>query len=840
MTVNEVSGISSYGNGSAGFQQTGSTDPANGQSPFFSVNPNDIESIEVLKDADATAIYGSRGANGVILVTTKKGKAGKTKFNLAVNEGETYVDRYWDLMNTTQYLAMRREAFRNSGTAPDPVADYDVNGTWDTTRYTNWQKALYGGTGRVTDVQTSLSGGDARTTFRIGANYTRTTGITTISGSDQRAGLSLSLTHRSADQRLAINSSSQYSYTESDMIGLPGNVTMAPDAPPIYDSLGNLNYAGWGGKNNNASAEGAYPFQSIKQPYTDKTNFLNSNLSLSYQIIRGLQVSSSFGYNIAQANLETIVPIASQNPLYNPTGNMSLANTHNVNWIIEPKLTYSTQFSKGKLNLLVGATSSQTNTDGLYASGQSYTSDDLINSIRNAPAYYSSENFGEYRYFGAFARLTFMWKDSYILNFNARRDGSSNFGPGKQFGNFGSAGAAWIASDQDWVRKILPRYISFLKLRGSYGITGSDQVAPYSYVSQYSGTLPYNGASSLVPLINPNPNFRWQSNKKLEGALNLGLFKDKISIQAAWYRDRCGNQLVPFPTPVFTGFPTVVENSPALVENSGWEFTASAEIVKTRKFSWSANFNISFNRNKLVAYPDFSQSPYTAKYQIGKPLNINYALHYVGVDPQTGQYSYLDKNHTGYISYNPGQPGDDSYVVNLSPRLFGGLGMDISFAGLHASLFFNIKDQLGYNAYYFTAYPGAGTVNANQSKAIVGKEWQRPGQVAAVAAFTTTQPYTDYEFGFSDGVYTDASFIRLSNLALSYSLPAEYAKMAGMQDFSLFFRTNNLFIITPGIKGWILKLKILAVCHPLKPLWQASILTFNRISPCYAVVDFQA
>ena len=244
LTINELNfnpyNTSSYATGSFGFDQL-SLSPAQGQSLFFSINPADIESIQVLKDADATAIYGSRGANGVILVTTKKGKAGKTIFNLNGSEGVNRVDRFWDMMNIRQYLVMRRQAFYNTGSGPSPLTDWDVNGTWDTTRNTNWQKILWGGVGRNINIQGSLSGGDARTTFRVGGGYSRNTGITAVSGADQRASVSLSLSHNSLDNKLSVTSLNGFSYTQSNMILLPGNVLMPPDAPPIYDSLGNLN-----------------------------------------------------------------------------------------------------------------------------------------------------------------------------------------------------------------------------------------------------------------------------------------------------------------------------------------------------------------------------------------------------------------------------------------------------------------------------------------------------------------------------------------------------------------------------------------------------------------------
>jgi TonB-linked SusC/RagA family outer membrane protein len=800
LTVNQVSGNGTenyYATGSPGFAQA-MPGPAGGQSPFFSINPSDIESIEVLKDADATAIYGSRGANGVIIVTTKKGKAGRTKLDLNIQEGINRVDRFWDMMNTTQYLAMRRQAFFNTGTSPDPVFDYDVNGTWDTTRNTNWQKVIYGGMGKNINVQSSLSGGDARTTFRVGAGYNRAIGITTVSGSDQRASVSLNLTHRSLDQRLSVSSSNGFSYTESDMINLAGNVLMAPDAPAIYDSLGNLNWAGWGGINQNAKAEAQYPFGGLKQPYIGKTDFLNSNLVISYELIKGLQVSSSLGYNVAEGNQIAINPIAAQNPLYSPTGRINLGYNHNVNWIFEPQVTYNIQAGNGKLSILIGGSLSQNNTESFGAGGSGYTSDLLIHNISSAPNFIANDQYGEYKYFGVFTRATYNWGNKYVLSLSARRDGSSRFGPGKQFGDFGSVGAAWIASEEGWLKKILPQAVSFIKLRGSYGTTGSDAVPDYSYLSQYVSylTLPYTGQSTLATLINPNPNFRWQSNKKLEGAMNLGFLKDRINIQIVWYRDRCGNQLVAFPTPAFTGFTSVIENSPALVQNLGWEFTASANLINSKRFSWTLNFNTAFNRNKLVAYPNFSQSPYINLLKVGQPLNMQYAFHYTGVDPQTGQYTFLDKNHDGVInqSYPAGMPYDDRFVVVTAPKFFGGLGMNLNFSGLSVNLFFNIKEQIGQNAFLNIGQPGF--VNNNAPVYILGKQWQHQYDNASIAKFTNTGLTSYSNFQQSDGVYTDASYVRLSNVSISYSVPAKHLGIAGLHGCSIFFHTNNLFILT--------------------------------------------
>src|SRR5260221_7367279 len=511
LTVLEVGGNSAYTAGSTGFLQAGLPGPAYGQSPFYNINPADIESIEVLKDADATSIYGSRGANGVILITTKKGKPGKSKFDLHVQEGIQRVTKYFSLLNTPQYLQMRKEAYKNDNSVPDINSAFDLL-QWDTTRYTDWQRALYGGMGRTIDAQASLSGGDASNGFRISAGYNLTTEITTVSGADQRGSLSFHMGHRSLDQLFSVALTGSYSVTKSDMIGIPyGAVTLAPNAPAIFDSASNLNYSGWGGQN--SSARSLFPFSVLKQPYSATTDLLNSNLTFSYKPVRGLNVSSSLGDNVAQANQRSFTLIASHDPLSKPTGSAQFANNSNKNWIIEPQISYVFVLGQGKFEVLGGTTYQQNTTDGMSTSGNGYTSDDLIKTIAGAPSQYSSENFGQYRYAALFGRLNYNLSNKYIINISVRRDGSSRFGADKQYGSFGSLGVAWIFSEENWIKKFIP-VLSFGKIRGSYGTTGSDGVGDYQYLTRFSSASqqPYNGTTSLVPTQHANPNFQWQLN----------------------------------------------------------------------------------------------------------------------------------------------------------------------------------------------------------------------------------------------------------------------------------------------------------------------------------------
>ena len=793
LTISEVGGGvgGSYTNPSPGFLQNGFLGPAGGQSPFFSINPADIESIEVLKDADATAIYGSRGANGVILVTTKRGKPGKTKFDLNAYEGINEVTRHWDMLNTSEYLQVRREAFKNDGirmttaNAPDLLV-------WDTTRSTNWQNYLWGNVGKAYDIQAALSGGDPRTTFRLAGGFHSIADITTVKGASQRGSFSADLTHKTTDQRFSINFKATYTYAVINMINLQSSTAvLPPDAPAAFDKNGNLNYAQYDVSNVNL------PFANLEQPYRATTSWLNSRVLFGYEIIKGLVAKVEFGYNNAENSQTQIQPIVSLDPKNNPTGNSLFGQNKNTTWALEPTLEYNNAVGQGKLNILIGGSSQNSSTDGLFVAGSGYTNDALLRTISNAPVQAASDNYGQYRYAAIFGRANYNWRDKLIINANGRRDGSSRFGPGKQFGNFGSIGLAYIFSEEEWAKKTL-KFLSFGKIRSSYGITGSDIIQDYQYLSRWTsqGYLPYNGVTPLIPIQFSDSNFHWQVNRKAEIALDLGFLNDRITFEAAYYRDRCNNQLIPFPTPLFSGFASVTANSPANVQNSGTEFQLDAKLINLRNFRWTANFNIGINRNKLLSYPNLTQSPYADLLKIGQPLNITYQLHYKGVDPLTGQYAFEDRNHDGAITVDysvvPGTNDDDRFQINLTPKYFGGFGNTFEYKNLAVTLFFYFKKQMGTNA--FTGEePG---IMKNQSVEILN-HWSQPGDQTPFAKPTTRPGITTIDYAvYSDAGYTDASYIRLKNATITYNLSELMAKKAGIQKMGLFLRGENLFVIT--------------------------------------------
>ncbi len=822
-------GVGQYNDVSPGLDQSQTINPAQGQSPLFTMNPRDIESIEVLKDGGATAIYGSRGANGVILITTKKGKPGETNFGMNINQGIKQATRFWPMLNTQEYVQMRKEAFANDGITPTAANAPDLM-VWDTSRYTNWQKEGLGG-GKITSVGADLTGGTGGTSFRLGANYIRETDILTYSGSNQRMSAALNVNHRSRDQKLSVNISAEYAYVPLGMILMPQITTLAPNAPPVFDNRGNLNYAEW----NAAGMGDRYPFNNILSPFSSKTTMLTSSLRVSYQLLKDLSFATSVGYNASQYNSELLQTIAGQNPINsNITGSNMSGATSSSGWIVEPQLSYGRYLGKLKLSVLAGGSLNTTVTAGSSLFGMGYKDDALLHSIYAASFITAGQNYGQYKYAALFGRINLNWEDKYVLELTGRRDGSSRFAPGSQFGNFGSVAGTWIASEEKWMKKMLPDWFSFVKLRGSYAITGSDNVGDYQYLSQWGNYSPntglplysYNGVKPLVPLHHENQLYHWELEKKMEMAIALGFLEDRINLGLSWYRNRRNNQLMSVDVPLFTGFGKVVTNWPAKVQNAGLEAEISAKLANSRKFSWTLSFNIGRNVNKLLEYPDFEASPFYSQYKLGQSVDTKYLLHYLGVDPQTGQYSYADYNHDGAIVPNtslpPGTGGDDRYIgIDIAPKFTGGIGNSLNYKNWSLYFFFDFKKQMGINSLVNGGVPG--TMN-NISPVVYNNRWTKPGDNARYARLSTVGTTSDFNFYNSDAQYSDASFLRCNNISFGYSLPEKLLKKTGLKGANIQVNMQNFFVITV-FKGMDPDMQTFGTMPPAKVLQCA--LSFN-------------
>ena len=762
---------------------------ANGAiSPFSVINPNDIERIDVLKDADATAIYGTRAANGVVLITTKKGKAGKTKLDLNVYQGTGKVAHDIDMLNLTQYLALRRQAFANDGITPTAANAPDLF-TYDTTKSTNWQKKYLGGTAQTTDAQATISGGDMRTRFLLNGGYHRETTVFPGSQNDQRLSLRFFSEHNSLDRRFNAQVSATYAYDQTNLIGadLAANAYALPPDYPLYKSSGALF---WDANYTNPDAR-------LFQKYIGKTNNLIANTLLRYTILPGLDLKTNMGFTKVDLNQNMQTPISSQNPAFSPTNNASFATVGQQSYTLEPQITYSKKISMGQLNVLAGGTWQRSLNTSTTINGTNYSNAGLLGSISGAATYAPSGTYTLYKYNAFFGRVNYSWEDKYIINGNIRRDGSSRFGPDHRFGTFGSVGGAWIMSNESFFKPLSP-IVSFAKLRSSYGITGNDQFQDYQFLATYttgSAATVYQGTGILSPSANvSNPDLHWETNKKLEFGLDLGFLKDRILLTADYYRNRSDNQLSYISLPTQTGYNSFSGNFKALLENKGFEFELITKNIVTQHFTWRTSLNLTIPRNKVLSVaPNYF---YASTYILGHSLHQVLRYTYEGVDPTTGKP--LFKSYAGdSLTFTPNYSTDRKLVGEGDPTWYGGMQNEFQYKSWNLSFFIQVTKQLGdiypsgaQTNVGITGAPGAlGNVPAYWLSAGM---WQGPGDKALAPRASTLSSVYSY-MGGSNYSYGDNSFVKLRNIALSYTLPTGLINPLKMTNCRLYLQAQNLW-----------------------------------------------
>lgn len=762
---------------------SGTIIPGGNISPLNAINPAAIESIEVLKDADATAIYGSRGANGVVLITTKKGKQGKTNFTIGSSTGIANITRKMDLLNTEQYLEMRREAFVNDGITTYPATAYDVNGTWDQNRYTDWQKVLMGGTANTHQVQASVSGGSESTQFLLSGMYQNETTVFPGNFNYDRITVNSNIHHSSLDKRFQMTFSAGYTI-ENNL--LPGNeltsnaIRLAPNAPDLYDDAGNLNWE---------NSTWTNPLAQLEGKYTNNSNNLIANTVLSYELFDDFEIKLNTGYNYTILEDNRTIPHTVHNPAFGLDSSASQSYTHRGNrnsFIVEPQLNWARKGENHTWNLLLGSTFQSQKNEMLTLLGFGYANNSFLGNLSAANTLMIlNENNQEYNYQSVFARVNYAFRNKLFLNVTGRRDGSSRFSTGNRYGNFGALGAAWLFSED----LKLP-WLSFGKLRGSYGITGNDQIGDYQYLQTYIiSDYPYDGNIGLQPARLYNPHYKWEENVKKEAALEVGLLNQRISLSAAYYNNRSSNQLINYALPGTTGFASIQANLDAVVENSGWEFELTGAIIHGNDLRWDTSFNISLPKNKLLEFPGLEDSSYANQFVIGKPLSIVKLYKLQGVNPETGLFEFEDYNGDGIIT----AAEDRQYIADLTPKFYGGISNTLSYKNWALDVFFQFVNKKGFNEFYGSL--PAGTM-FNQPVSILDR-WQTPGDQATMQQFTTgTNPeaFLAYsQFSQSSAAVSDASFVRLKSMALSYTLP--FGKDAG-NSCRIFVQGQNLLTFT--------------------------------------------
>ncbi|WP_343607838.1 SusC/RagA family TonB-linked outer membrane protein [Chryseobacterium oranimense] len=749
--------------------------------PLSNISPNDIESIEVLKDADATAIYGSRGANGVVLVTTKRAKKGSLGLTINTSYALNSSLSNLTMMNTEQYLGMRRQAYANDGISAYPVTAYDINGTWDKTRYTDWFKALLGNTSVTSNVQLSLSGGGEKTSFLVSYGHNEQTTVFVKDFKYKTNTLLGNLSHRSADNRLNFTMSTLFSKLEHNVISLDNTgsaLFLAPNAPSLYDPQGNINW-----QNNTFDN----PVAAYNSTYSNNNIQFMNNFTAGYQLLKNVQIKLNGGINYQTFDELSLQPSTIYNPSLGigPANSRALqSNKSRLSYTLEPQLNWTFKKGRNQVDVLVGGTyQSDFNTQGAIQ-GYGFTSNAFIENIAAATTKLISDQIKtEYKYTAFFGRLNYQFDRRYIINITGRRDGSSRFGSNRKFANFGAVGAAWLFSNESFMKEL--SWLSFGKLRGSYGSSGTDNIGNYQYNDTFiTSTLGYNNATGLVPSKLFNPNFSWEKTVKLEAALEMGFFKDRLHFTGSYYRNRSSNQLVGYQLPSVTGFTSVLANLDATIQNTGWEFEMVGRPF-TGTFKWETSANLSVPRNKLLSFSGLEGSTYANSYSIGQPVNIVKLYHLEGINPQNGQYIFTDYSGDGRIN----SPDDKQVIKNIGVEFFGGWSNNFSYKNWSLSLLIQFVKQQSRNFNYQMSSPGLMRNLPIEALNV----WSPDNPNGLYMPYHATSSPLHSLFQMSDATVSDGSFIRLKNIQLSYRIPLQ-GKL--IREAKIYFQGQNLYTWT--------------------------------------------
>ncbi len=765
---------------------------------FALFNPNDIASIEVLKDASAKAIYGSRAANGVVLITTKRGKAGKTTFTLDVQRGLTDIIKRPELLNATELLDLQREAVTNAGQDPDKFGL--IRGVTNGIN-TDWIDAVLR-KGVYQQYQLSTQGGNDKTTFYVSGSFRDEQGVQLNSGFTRYTG-QFRLDQK-ATSKLSFGLNITGSYAKNKRVKgdnfLDGVYSGAIKSLPFYSPYneqgklygpGDENYAGF--PNFNPVGQAVLPrFIS----YTAK--FLGGVYG-EYEIIPNLRFRSkaSVDYNnVTEDNFEPsttaiggfLQGVGGRG--YGIFGNTTLSTLLSTN-----TLNYSFRLTdKHQFNALAGFEILSRNERSGSVQGRVFPSDDFTY-IRSAGIVDQGDSYLlNSGLISTFGELRYNYEDKYLVNFTARYDGSSRFGQQKQFGVFPSASAAWRISAEPFMQQF--SFLSDLKLRGSYGFTGNERIGDFQFLGTWA-SVTYSGATGVGPAALTNPLLQWERTREANVGLDASFLNGRFGLIVDAYDNLTDKLLFAQPLPQTTGFSSVQGNI-GKVSNRGVELTIQAVIVnQPNGVKWTSDLNLSHNENKVVEL--VNDEPIFRGYTAngvnrtnvilpGQPLGTFWGLKFLGVDPATGNAIYDDKNGDGRIS-----PDDGQVIGNAQPKLIGGFTNRVSWKGIDLSIL--IQGSYGNSVLNFTnttlLNSGANLEN-NQSRLAL-QRWRKEGDITNVPKYELNNTFNNFH---SSRYLEDGSFVRVKNVSLGYNLPKKWITRYGVANVRVYASATNLYTLT--------------------------------------------
>ncbi|WP_128544396.1 SusC/RagA family TonB-linked outer membrane protein [Larkinella soli] len=743
---------------------------------FSLINPNDIESIQVLKDASAKAIYGSRAANGVVLITTKKGKANqKTTFVADIQRGMTEVVRRPDLLNSTELLELQREAVTNAGQNPDKLGL--IKGVTDGVN-TEWVDAVLR-RGVYQQYQLSASGGNDRTNFYISGNFRDEEGIQLNNRFTRMSG-KFSFSHK-ANSALSFGNDITLSRALNKRVKgdnfLDGVYSGAVKSLPFYSPYneqgklyrpGDPNYAGF--PNFNPVAQALLP---RFDTYTVK---ILGGLWAEYELLQNLRFRTkvSVDYNQVTEDQFESSATAIGGYLENVGGQgygVYTSGTYST-FISTNTLTYNHIFNeKHRINALAGFELLQRQERSGSVTGRLFPSDDFTYITSAGIVDNGSSGLVKSGLISTFGEVRYDYDDRYLLTLTGRYDGSSRFGRARQFGFFPSASVGWRISQEKFMEQF--RNLNELKLRASFGFTGNERIGDFQYLGTWAAST-YSGATGLGPAALANPTLQWERTREANVGLDVSFFNGRLGFTVEAYDNLTDRLLFAEPIPATTGFGTLQGNI-GQVSNRGLELQISTINFDRNGFRWSTDFNISHNRNKVVQLA--SAEPLFRGYDgngvsgtnvilPGQPLGTFWGLKFLGVDPATGDAIYDDVNGDGRIT-----PDDAQVIGNAQPKLFGGITNRVSWKGIELNVFF--QGSYGNKILNFTSVSSINTgadLQSNQSRKAL-ERWQKPGDLTSVPRYVYQNTYNNYH---SSRFLEDGSYLRLKNVAIGYNLPKKY------------------------------------------------------------------
>jgi TonB-linked SusC/RagA family outer membrane protein len=788
-------------NGNAGGQNN---------NPLATINPNDIENVEILKDAASTGIYGSRGSNGVILITTKRGKKKGFHASFSTRQGVSTPTARPNMMDTPQYLQMLEEAWVNDGRTGTPTLPGNIS--WADARKTNtdWVDEVIGvgyqsnydlGVSNSTDkynVYFGLSKSNDNS-YMIGNAYGRTAGRVNADFNvtkNFKASFSSSLSQGVTD-RLGmgyaggLGSAMSTSlpiypvYHEKDVLDDDGNVIhkkgdfFLPSNDINRNPVASRELKEWQSKESRSINNIALEFNPIKNLYFKGTG------SLDYMAWRENEYQKQ-GYDVNNPTFSKAYrrgfDVANYN--LNLVGNyiLSLEETHNFNFMLgmEYQDSRNTNFASRR---------NENDATG-------FLSDDDPNSISDNNSRKEAWNFVSH-----FGRVNYNYKHKYLAEVVARRDGSSRFGRNNKYGFFPSASVGWILSEEDFLKD--SKFVSFLKVKTSYGVNGNSNIPSYAQYNIFfssSNAGGYNGQTITYPDANnpANPNLQWETSQTADAALEFGFFKDRLTGEVAYYNKNTDNMLLNVSSQLNTGFSKAWANV-GKVNNQGVELTLKVRAID-RKFKWNVEFNIARNRNEVTSLGGFTEDAISGgtndtRLVVGQPIGNNYLVRFDRVDPANGKPIYLDKD------------GKETYTWDVNNRVSTGAILPDAFGGF--------KNEFRYGAFdlsVFWVFVLGGDIFDSSSKRQLGTydsdgwnhrtdqfdRWTKPGDIARYPVLSTTPttygsgtPWINTTLWLQDGTYA-----RLRNLSLGIQLPESLLKKAKLSKGRVAIVGTNLFTLT--------------------------------------------